>query len=618
MRNIDTGMGARPDGGDPPGRPLGLRDRPGAAADRPRRGALRPLLRGGRRRHAGDADRRRPLARRHLPDRRRRRPLERGPRLHPAPDHAARDPAGPRPRPRVAVARPLRRAHDRDHGRRLPGAEARSARRSSAGSPTRRRASAAPSSAGPSCSSAWSRRRSEPETSWIDAADAFKLHDTFGFPYDLTKELLAEQGLSVDDSGFEELMDEQRQRARTGAATAHGSEDRHERVLAFAAEAPPTQLRRLRDAAVETGSRRGRGEDGAASWSSSSESPFYAEGGGQVADSGVLRWDGGEARSSTSTGVGRRPGARGRRTTGRRGAGRGRGRPRDPPRDDAQPHRHPPPPRRSAGPARDPRAPGGLRGAAGQAALRLHPWPGAERRGAARRRGPGQRLDQGEPPGPLAGNGAAARPRSSARWPSSARNTASGCGWSRSTASPASSAAAPTSPTPPRSASSRSPRRARAPPTCGGSRRSPARRRSTGSASASSGLREVGELLGAPQDPVAGARKAAERLREAGEGEEQAAARGIAAEAKAIADAEPDLHFELAGGQAVAVDIKRTGVGSKQLLALAKEIRARRRPGRSSSSPPGDGKAGVLVLASESAIGAGSLRGEAGRRDQPR
>ena len=56
----------------------------------------------------------------------------------------------------------------------------------------------------------------ESETSWIDAADAFKLHDTYGFPYDLTKELLADEGLAVDDSGFQELMEEQRQRARSG------------------------------------------------------------------------------------------------------------------------------------------------------------------------------------------------------------------------------------------------------------------------------------------------------------------------------------------------------------------------------------------------------------------
>src|SRR6185295_15354082 len=80
------------------------------------------------------------------------------------------------------------------------------------------------------------------DTSWVDAADAFKLHDTYGFPYDLTKELLAEQGLSVDDQGFEELMEEQRSRARMGVASAHGSEGRHEKVIAFASAAPPTRF----------------------------------------------------------------------------------------------------------------------------------------------------------------------------------------------------------------------------------------------------------------------------------------------------------------------------------------------------------------------------------------
>ena len=71
---------------------------------------------------AGDADRRRPLAWRRLPDRRRRRPLQRRPRLHPAPDHAPGDPAGAHAGPGGALAGPLRRAHDRGHGRRLPRA----------------------------------------------------------------------------------------------------------------------------------------------------------------------------------------------------------------------------------------------------------------------------------------------------------------------------------------------------------------------------------------------------------------------------------------------------------------------------------------------------------------
>jgi alanyl-tRNA synthetase len=135
----------------------------------------------------------------------------------------------------------------------------------------------------------------EGETSWIDAADAFKLHDTYGFPYDLTKELLAERGLSVDDGGFEELMEEQRQRARVGAATAHGSEDRHERVIAFAAAATPTRFVGYETLRATTGLAAIEADDGRA-LVKLEQSPFYAEGGGQVADSGVLRWGGGEAR----------------------------------------------------------------------------------------------------------------------------------------------------------------------------------------------------------------------------------------------------------------------------------------------------------------------------------
>ena len=135
----------------------------------------------------------------------------------------------------------------------------------------------------------------ESETSWIAAADAFKLHDTYGFPYDLTKELVADEGLSVDDSGFEELMEEQRTRARTGAATAHGSEDSHEKVTAFVATAPPTRFVGYETLRATTGLAAVQGDDGRA-LAKLEESPFYAEGGGQVADSGVLRWAGEEAK----------------------------------------------------------------------------------------------------------------------------------------------------------------------------------------------------------------------------------------------------------------------------------------------------------------------------------
>src|SRR5207248_7314293 len=54
-------------------------------------------------------------------------------------------------------------------------------------------------------------RAREEGTSWIAAEDAFRLHDTYGFPYELTKELLGEEGLAVDDQGFGELMERARE-----------------------------------------------------------------------------------------------------------------------------------------------------------------------------------------------------------------------------------------------------------------------------------------------------------------------------------------------------------------------------------------------------------------------
>jgi alanyl-tRNA synthetase len=132
------------------------------------------------------------------------------------------------------------------------------------------------------------------QTSWIDAEDAFRLHDTYGFPYDLTKELLAEEGLSVDDEGFEALMDEQRERARTGSGAP--AEDRHQAVISFVGEAPPSRFVGYEELRAQTSVAAAQriGDDGAA-LVKLEESPFYPEGGGQVADSGRVAWDGGEA-----------------------------------------------------------------------------------------------------------------------------------------------------------------------------------------------------------------------------------------------------------------------------------------------------------------------------------
>jgi alanyl-tRNA synthetase len=146
-------------------------------------------------------------------------------------------------------------------------------------------------------------RAREEETSWVSAEDAFRLHDTYGFPFEMTRELLGEAGLSVDDQGFEELMDRAREKARAGggrAATATGGQ--HERVLAFTRAAVPSRFRGYEETELETvvsavervppESRPGAGRPSAGRPDTGlvlvklEESPFYAEGGGQVADRG--------------------------------------------------------------------------------------------------------------------------------------------------------------------------------------------------------------------------------------------------------------------------------------------------------------------------------------------
>src|SRR3954451_22693760 len=138
-------------------------------------------------------------------------------------------------------------------------------------------------------------RAKEQETSWIDAEDAFRLHDTFGFPYELTKELLAAEGLAVDDQGFEELMERAREVARGGASVRIQSGGKHERVIAFARSAAfPTRFVGYETTEADTVLGALEQANGQL-LAKLAESPFYAEGGGQVSDSGVVETPSGRA-----------------------------------------------------------------------------------------------------------------------------------------------------------------------------------------------------------------------------------------------------------------------------------------------------------------------------------
>ena len=134
-------------------------------------------------------------------------------------------------------------------------------------------------------------------TSWVSAEDAFKLHDTFGFPYEMTKELLAEQGLTVDDQGFEELMDRAREVSRGARAeAAQPAHTDHDDVLRFTRGAGfTTRFVGYETTEAETLVRAVEQDNGRL-LAKLEESPFYPEGGGQVSDTGIVEAPSGRAR----------------------------------------------------------------------------------------------------------------------------------------------------------------------------------------------------------------------------------------------------------------------------------------------------------------------------------
>jgi alanyl-tRNA synthetase len=141
-------------------------------------------------------------------------------------------------------------------------------------------------------------RAREQEDEGIAGADAFLLHDTYGFPIDMTLEIVAEHGLGVDEAGFESLMQDQRTRARAAGGRGTAGGELRERAAALSGEAGfATEFVGYETTEAETtiGVVQSEGENGRL-LVKLLESPFYATGGGQVADAGVLECEGGGCR----------------------------------------------------------------------------------------------------------------------------------------------------------------------------------------------------------------------------------------------------------------------------------------------------------------------------------
>ncbi|MEU5163197.1 alanine--tRNA ligase [Streptomyces sp. NPDC020875] len=130
---------------------------------------------------------------------------------------------------------------------------------------------------------------------------AFLLHDTWGFPIDLTLEMAAEQGLSVDEDGFRRLMKEQRERAK---ADARAKKTGHADLSAYREVADTTGSTQFTGYVTNEGEATVVGllVDGVPSPAAVEgdevevvldRTPFYAEGGGQLADQGRIRLDSG-------------------------------------------------------------------------------------------------------------------------------------------------------------------------------------------------------------------------------------------------------------------------------------------------------------------------------------
>jgi alanyl-tRNA synthetase len=131
----------------------------------------------------------------------------------------------------------------------------------------------------------------------IGGEAAFRLHDTYGFPFEMTVELAAEQGLGVDEAGFERALEEARARSRQGIAEAGaegGGASLRDRALALARETGYETEFVGYDTLEQHTTVGGVEPVNGKVIVKLAESPFYATGGGQIADSGVVACEDGD------------------------------------------------------------------------------------------------------------------------------------------------------------------------------------------------------------------------------------------------------------------------------------------------------------------------------------
>jgi alanyl-tRNA synthetase len=127
----------------------------------------------------------------------------------------------------------------------------------------------------------------------IPGEDVFRLYDTYGFPFDLTAELAREEGLSIDDTGFQAAMERQRETSRSLASFQDAGRDRSE---LYAAITTRTTFLGYEQESAEATVVAILGTEGALDVAEAGQqvevvldrTPFYGESGGQVGDSGFL------------------------------------------------------------------------------------------------------------------------------------------------------------------------------------------------------------------------------------------------------------------------------------------------------------------------------------------